>query len=422
MSPTPVLLSVVQALGEVRHQGRSLNTLLQDKSLSPRQTAWLYGSLRGLHRYQALLQPWLKQPLKGRNRAGEDLLLISLWRLLEGRQPPHAVVNDALHCLPALKLGHLKGLVNAILRRAGREWTLDALQQHPDPVIRTAHPAWLLERLQQDWPEHWQNIAQANRQQAPMWLRLKPEALNAPWADDWPAPLPTLPEARRLQAAVDVQALPGFAEGLVSVQDAGAQCAAHAFGQTLQGRVLDGCAAPGGKACHLLECFPGIQLTAVELEAHRARRIEENLQRLGLNARLEVADLAQTDAWWDGQPFAAILLDAPCSASGVIRRHPDILSLRRASDIAALAETQARLLDAVWPTLAPGGRLLYCTCSVLQAENSRQIQSFLQRTPDAREQPLALPAGRALTHGWQILPGEADMDGFYYALLEKSHA
>ena len=422
MSPAPVLLPVVRALAEVRHQGRSLNTLLQEKTLNPRQTAWLYGSLRGLHRYHRLLQPWLKQPLKGRNRTGEDLLLISLWRLMEGRQPPHAVVNDALHCLPALKLGHLKGLVNAILRRAGREWTLEALQQHPDPVIRTAHPAWLLQRLQQDWPEHWQTITRANRQQAPMWLRLKPEALSAIWAAQWPAPVPDLEEARRLETAMDVQELPGFAEGLVSVQDAGAQCAAHAFGRALEGRVLDGCAAPGGKACHLLERFPAIQLTAVELEATRARRIEENLQRLGLKAELRIADLAQTDHWWDGQPFTAILLDAPCSASGVIRRHPDILSLRRESDIAALARTQARLLDAVWPTLAPGGRLLYCTCSVLRAENEIQIEAFLQRTDDAREQPLQLPAGRALAHGWQILPGEADMDGFYYALLEKTRA
>ncbi len=422
MSRPPALLPVVRALAQVRHQGRSLNSVLQHQALSPRQTAWLYGSLRGLHRYQALLKPWLKQPLTGRNRIAEDLLLISLWRLLEGRQPAHAVVNDALHCLPALKLGHLKGLANAILRRAGRESSLEALQAHPDPQIRTAHPHWLLQQLQRDWPEHWPAITHANLAQAPMWLRLKPEAWQAPWAERWHQPLAALPEARLPEKPADVQALPGFADGLVSVQDAGAQLAAHAFGDRLQGRVLDGCAAPGGKACHLLERFPGLELLAVELESERACRIEENLQRLGLEAELRVADLAETHQWWDGRPFDAILLDVPCSATGVIRRHPDILSLRRAEDIPALAATQARLLDAVWPTLVAGGRLLYCTCSVLRAENQDQIAAFLQRRPDAREIPLALPAGRAQTHGWQILPGEADMDGFYYALLEKTRA
>jgi 16S rRNA (cytosine967-C5)-methyltransferase len=239
-------------------------------------------------------------------------------------------------------------------------------------------------------------------------------------------PLPLTEHGLCLEHAVAVDRLPGFADGEVSVQDAAAQLAAPLLDAAAGMRVLDACAAPGGKAAHILERTPDVELIAVDIEAARVRRIEETLQRLGLTAQAVVGDAAQPAQWWDGRPFQRILLDAPCSATGVIRRHPDIKSLRRAADIDALAAAQAQLLDALWPLLEVGGLLLYATCSVLRRENEAQVETFLRRHADAREALLDVPWGRPLRHGRQILPGDSDensaaagMDGFFYASLTK---
>jgi len=314
-----------------------------------------------------------------------------------------------------------------VLRRYQREQAVLDAAAEAEPVARHAHPHWLLTRLQQDWPDDWQAVCAANNARAPMTLRVN--TLRGSPADYQQrlteaglaaTSQPHAPAALVLTEPTDVAALPGFAAGDVSVQDAAAQLAAPLLDVQAGQRVLDACAAPGGKTAHLLENNPSAELVALDNDAARLDRVAETLARLQLAARLLHADAGQVVDWWDGKPFDRILLDAPCSASGVIRRHPDIKALRRAVDIDALAAQQARLLDALWPCLAPGGKLLYVTCSVLAAENGRQVKTFLARTPDAAALPLAADWGRPAGHGRQILPGEADMDGFFYALLVKT--
>jgi len=298
-------------------------------------------------------------------------------------------------------------------------------------VQRYEHPEWLLARLQADWPEAWQEIVAANNARAPMTLRvnlaqgdreaylavLQTEGIDA-------GPVAAVDTAVQLADAMPVDGLPGSAAGGVSVQDAAAQLAAGLLGAEPGQWILDARAAQGGKTAHILEGLTAqggtAELVALDSDARRMGRVAETLDRLALSADLRVADAADLAAWSEGESFDRILLDAPCSGTGVIRRHPDIKLLRRESDIGTLVTTQARLLDRLWSVLKPGGRLVYATCSVLRAENTAQIEAFLARQADAQEQPLAADWGRPQTAGRQILPGEADMDGFYYAVLEKS--
>jgi 16S rRNA (cytosine967-C5)-methyltransferase len=423
-----------RAVAAVTRRGRSLDDAFAavlaglappDRALAARLT---YGTLRlypRLDRWAALL---LARPIPARDSEVHALLALGLYQLEETRVPPHAAVAATVEAVRALGRAQYAGLVNACLRRWLRE--RDALKARVArvPEVIHAHPRWWLDALARDWPRDWERIVAAANGQAPMWLRVNrlrtdPQA----WLERFSAtggvaePWSPAPDALRLAEPVDVVALPGFAEGEVSVQDAAAQLAAGLLDARPGMRVLDACAAPGGKACHLLERNPGIELTAMDVAPRRLERVGENLARLGLEARLLAGDAADPQAWWDGRPFERILLDAPCTGSGVVRRHPDIKLLRRPEDIGAMAERQRLMLEALWPLLVPGGRLLYATCSVFRAENAALAARFVTEHPDARALDLGEAAwGRPSGPGRQILPGEAGVDGFYYACLNKS--
>ncbi len=363
----------------------------------------------------------------------DALLLGALALLWPPGGPPYAdhVLVDQAVAAARRRSASSAAFVNAVLRRFVRERDAIVAAALHDPLARWNHPAWWLERLRDDWPDAWQAIADADNTRPPLTLRVNARQGTAATYAARLAAAGIAAEAgpgQIVQVArpVPVARLPGFAEGDVSVQDAAAQRAAAlllAAPLARGARVLDACAAPGGKTAHLLECAD-LDLLAIDRDAGRLARVVETLARLGLHATTLAADAADPGAWWDGRAFDAILLDAPCSASGIVRRHPDVRWLRRASDIAALAQGQARLLDALWPLLAPGGRLLYCTCSLFKAEGQEQIDAFLQRTADARiaaspPSPghlLPLPDNRGAAPA--ALPAAA-ADGFFLALIEK---
>ncbi len=355
-------------------------------------------------------------------------------QLTDTRIPDHAAVSQTVEAARQLRRPKLAGLVNACMRRFQREGMAD--EETDDDEIRWNHPRWLIDVIRKDWPQHWESVLTENNARAPMWLRVN---LSRGSAQDYlqrlaakdmtGVGLDAVPGAVRLTDAVGVDELPGFADGDVSVQDAAAQVAAIWLldGQQRR-RVLDACAAPGGKTGHVLE-LGGDALDVVALDSDRARldSIRDNVARLGRGATIIEADASMPEKWWDGAPFDAILLDAPCSASGVIRRHPDIKRLRRPGDIARLQRLQRGLLDALWPLLADGGRLVYATCSVLAAENDEVVAAFLDEHGDALEIDV-LPNNNIRdlmcrkACGYQILPGTAQLDGFYYACLEKKNA
>ena len=386
-----------------------------------------FGAARWQPRLSLLIDKLLQKPLKTADRDVEALLLIGLYQLLYMRIPPHAAIGETVACAASLKKPWAKGLLNAVLRAAQREGAELLTQMEKDPVVRCAHPRWLQKALKAAWPEDWEAICAANNAYPPLILRINQrvtardtylQQLEAAGIAAQPCRFSN--DGIRLLTAQDVPSLPGFADGLVSVQDEAAQLAAGLLQLAPGQRVLDACCAPGGKTCHLLELQPALAwVVALDLEQKRLLRVQENLQRLNLTAQLIAGDARATDVWWDGQPFQRILLDAPCSATGVIRRHPDIKLTRQATDIAALAQLQGELLDALWPTLEVGGILLYATCSVLPEENSENIARFLQRTPDALELEIAGAFGHRQTHGRQLLPQIDGHDGFYYAKLQK---
>ncbi len=386
-----------------------------------------FGTARWQPRLALLMDKLLQKPFKAADRDVEALLLVGLYQLLHTRIPPHAAIGETVACVDKLKKSSLKGLLNAVLRNAQRDHEALLAELDRDPVLHTAHPRWLQKRLKADWPEHWQAICAANNQHPPLLLRInrRQGSREAYLAELLAAGIAAEPcvfsrDGIRLLEACDVKTLPGFMEGRVSVQDEAAQLAADLLDLAPGQRVLDACAAPGGKTCHLLEAEPGLShVTAIDLEQSRLARVRENLDRLGLDAELIAADGRATKVWWGGKPFQRILLDAPCSATGVIRRHPDIKLTRQEADIAALAQLQGELLDALWPTLEVGGILLYATCSVLPQENSDNIGAFLARTPGARELDITGPFGLKQAHGRQLLPQDGGHDGFYYAKLIK---
>ena len=386
-----------------------------------------FGTARWQPRLALLADKLLQKPFKAADRDVEALLLVGLYQLLHTRIPAHAAIGETVACVDKLKKSSLKGLLNAVLRNAQRDHEALFAELERDPVLHTAHPRWLQKRLKADWPEQWQAICTANNEHPPLILRVNRRHGNR---DDYLAelrgngieaePCTFSRDGIRLLQPCDVKTLPGFAEGRVSVQDEAAQLAADLLDLAPGQRVLDACAAPGGKTCHLLEAQPQLsEVIALDLEPGRLARVQENLERLQLKATLIAADGRDVTSWWDGKPFQRILLDAPCSATGVIRRHPDIKLTRQADDIAALAQLQGELLDALWPTLEVGGVLLYATCSVLPQENSDNIAAFLQRTPGARELDIAGAFGLKQAHGRQLLPQADGHDGFYYAKLIK---
>ncbi|MDZ4194592.1 16S rRNA (cytosine(967)-C(5))-methyltransferase RsmB [Ectopseudomonas chengduensis] len=408
--------SLPPQLDKVEHHDRAL---AQDLA---------FGAARWQPRLQLLAEKLLEKPFKAADKDVEALLLIGLYQLLHSRIPEHAAIGETVGCAGALKKPWAKGLLNAVLRRAQREHEAIFAELDRDPVLHSAHPRWLQKALKAHWPQHWQAICAANNAHPPLILRVNRRhgsrdayLIELREAGIEAEPCTFSRDGVRLLQPCDVTTLPGFKEGRVSVQDEAAQLAADLLELAPGQRVLDACAAPGGKTCHLLEVEPGLgEVVAVDLEAKRLARVRENLERLHLEATLIAADGRDTGAWWDGRPFQRILLDAPCSATGVIRRHPDIKLTRKPEDIPALAQLQGELLDALWPTLAPGGILLYATCSVLPTENSETIAAFLARTPDAQEVAITGEFGLQPAHGRQLLPQLDGHDGFYYAKLIKT--
>lgn len=426
-------LAAAKALAAVLNGKASLNSSLptQLDKVEDRDRGFTqdlaFGTARWQPRLSALAAKLLQKPFKAADADVEALLLVGLYQLLYTRVPAHAAIGETVGCADKLKKPWAKALLNAVLRRAQRESEALLAELEHDPVVRTAHPRWLQKSLKAFWPEQWEAICAANNAHPPMILRVNRrhhsrDAYLQLLADAGTNATPCVysTDGIVLEAAADVRSLPGFAEGWISVQDEAAQLAADLLDLAPGQRVLDACCAPGGKTCHILEVKKGLAgVVAVDLEAKRLVRVRENLARLGLSAELIAADGRDTATWWDGKPFQRILLDAPCSATGVIRRHPDIKLTRQPDDIAALAVLQGELLDALWPTLEVGGILLYATCSTLPTENTEVIQAFLARTSGARELDLATTAGIKQPHGRQLLAQEGGHDGFYYAKLIK---
>ncbi|WP_353632007.1 16S rRNA (cytosine(967)-C(5))-methyltransferase RsmB [Pseudomonas canadensis] len=426
-------LAAAKALAAVLNGKASLNSSLptQLDKVEDRDRGFTqdlaFGTARWQPRLSALATKLLQKPFKAADADVEALLLVGLYQLLYTRVPAHAAIGETVGCADKLKKPWAKALLNAVLRRAQRENEALLAELEHDPVVRTAHPRWLQKSLKAFWPEQWEAICAANNAHPPMILRVNRrhhsrdaylQLLNEAGINATPCVYSV--DGIVLEAATDVRSLPGFAEGWISVQDEAAQLAADLLDLAPGQRVLDACCAPGGKTCHILEVEKDLAgVVAVDLEAKRLVRVRENLARLGLSAELIAADGRDTATWWDGKPFQRILLDAPCSATGVIRRHPDIKLTRQPDDIAALAVLQGELLDAMWPTLEVGGILLYATCSTLPTENTEVIEAFLARTSGARELDLATTAGIKQPHGRQLLAQEGGHDGFYYAKLIK---
>ncbi len=428
-----VRATAAEAVDAVVNGGRSLDAVLEECGgrVADRDRPLLrmltYGCLRNHWRIEAWLAELLERPLKKRDSVIRALLTVGLFQLTDTRIPDHAAVSQTVEAARLLRRPKFAGLVNAILRRFMREKPGE--REATGDESRWNHPSWMIETIRSDWPEDWEAILAANNDRAPMWLRVN-VLRQSP--EDYLARLEAedigVAEQRgatiRLEEPRSVADLPGFEDGDVSVQDAAAQIAAPWLLAGGGRRVLDACAAPGGKSAHLLESGAGIELVAVDNDADRLDTLRQNLDRLGHAATVSLGDASIPKDWWDGRPFDAILLDAPCSASGVIRRHPDIRLLRRRGDIEELARRQTEMLRALWPLLAEGGRLLYATCSVFAAENDAVTSDFVESTTDATENRMLQNNNihdvmRLKPCGYQVLPGTAGMDGFYYACLEK---
>ena len=415
-------------------QGSHLDDALRqytERDFAARDSALVQALCYGTLRFQPRLEYWLGQllarPLKLRDLDVRALLLLGLYQLTETRVPPHAAVGETVEACRHLGKPWAVQFANAVLRGFQREQSrlLAELPQHAEALY--AHPHWLLERIRHDWPDHWREILEADNRHPPLTLRVNRlrrsrAALLAELDAAGIAAQPCEFSVDGVSALepFDVRAQPGFAAGHFSVQDQAAQLAAGLLEADAGMRVLDACAAPGGKTCHVLERCPQAQVLALDSDAARAQKIHQNLQRLGLSAEVKVADAEQPRDWWDGRPFERILLDAPCSATGVIRRHPDVKVRRRPAEVRKAVAAQARLLAALWPLLARGGKLLYVTCSLLIEENANQVGGFVAARADAHPLPISAHWGIESPPGRQILAGQSDMDGFYYACLHKT--
>ena len=386
-----------------------------------------YGVIRhyfSLSKIQSLL---LARPLKSREKELHALILIGLYQIVYSRVPQHALVSETVNATGALKRPWASALVNGALRSMIRQGEKILDNKEWKDIDRYDHPFWLIDKCRHYWPEQWQNILQANNEHPPMTLRInsrrvtRNQYLEKLTSCDLTArETPLSPTGITLEKACPVDKLPGFTEGLISVQDEAAQLSVPLLDCQPGDRVLDACAAPGGKTCHLLEQTPSLDLWAVDVEEKRLVRLRENLARLRLQAHVICGDAAMPETWWDGQPFDRILLDAPCSATGVIRRHPDIKLLRRAEDVSALVSIQKKLIRQMWDMLKCGGLMVYATCSILREENDDQIESFLSTQADAslitvqKYQPYHSP------YGMQFFPVNDGHDGFFYSILQKN--
>ncbi|HUX74372.1 MAG TPA: 16S rRNA (cytosine(967)-C(5))-methyltransferase RsmB [Steroidobacteraceae bacterium] len=399
--------------------------------LAPAIRSLSYGAIRGFYRHEAILARLMSQPVSALQPFVRALLSVALFELEDARTPAYAIVDAAVNSAKGAG-ARTGGLVNALLRRFLRERAALEADIRRDPAARHAAPAWLAQLLRADWPDHWIGVLAAVDAQAPMWLRVDSRRTAA---DEFVARLrqmgigaraePRVPYSVVLDQPCDVHDLPGFDAGLVSVQDLGAQCVAFPLALQPGQRVLDACAAPGGKTALMAERESGLrEILAIDVDRSRLSKVAENLQRGALRAALQVADAGQPAAWWDGVPFERILLDAPCSGLGVIRRHPDIRLRKSPADMEKLPRLQGRLLQAAWSMLARGGRLVYATCTFARRENHDVLAAFLRCAPDAEIVPPARwpgwpDFGQGDELGQQILPGQAGADGFYYAAVNK---
>ena len=439
MKPQNARACAAQVLAEVFTQRVSLNAALQKKLKTyshSRDRGFVqelcYGVLRWYWQLDAITKILLKRSLKAKDANVHALLLIGLYQLIHLQTPAHAAIYETVQATRSFKKNWAAGLINAALRRFQH--------QHPEIMAQIAqtsdafysHPKWLLTLLQKTWPKHWETIINANNQYPPLTLRVnhsklsREDYLHKLAANNSVATAATFTkEGITLLEAKDITQLPGFADGEFSVQDAAAQLSAELLELAPNQIVLDACAAPGGKTAHILETEPQLtQLIALDIDAERLQRVAENLQRLQLQSQrvqLIAADAAQPNSWWRGQLFDRILLDAPCSSTGVIRRHPDIKYLRRFEDVSNLAAAQRQLLSSLWKLLKPGGLLLYVTCSILPAENIENIQWFLSNHDDAKERLIEADWGIKMPVGRQLLPQIQGHDGFYYAKLCKPY-
>jgi 16S rRNA (cytosine967-C5)-methyltransferase len=422
-----------RVLSQVIGKGQSLRTALSPAlvQVNERDRGLLqelcYGTLRWYPQLRYLLQRLLDKPLKPREQEVQALLLLGLYQLLHLRVPAYATVSEAVSASRSLGKPWAASLINAVLRNFQRCRTALLTDLEGEVASRSAHPDWLLQCMQVDWPDDWPALVAANNLRPPISLRVNLIRLPRQAylellakAGFKAASTPFSHAGVTLAQACEVDKLPGFWQGLVSVQDTAAQLVTELLDLQPGQRVLDSCAAPGGKTAHILETEPRLShLLALDRDTERLTRVSDNLKRLGLAAQLAVGDATLPENWWDGCPFDRILLDAPCSGTGVIRRHPDIKILRQAADILQLAQGQRLLLERLWPLLVPGGMLVYATCSILRQENELIIADFLAHHPEAREQPISAPWGRTGLYGRQVLTGEAGMDGFFYARLIK---
>lgn len=430
-NPQNPRLAALRALAEVLDEHKNLGdsealALVQDSRDGALARNLAYGVLRWLSALEWLAAELLARPVKKRETDVQRLVLLGLQQLWHDHTASHAAVNETAECARSLGKPWAVGLINAVLRRFQREReTLLARMEQAGRQF--AHPDWLLSEIRRDWPDRWRDIIEANNRQAPLWLRI-----NRRKADEATL-LGQLKEAGfeigrhelagdalSISPAAAVSRIPGFEQGWLSVQDPAAQLARDLLEPRSGDRILDACAAPGGKTAHLLESSEGLDLTALDKQPQRCAQIGQNLERLDLEATTLTADATDTGSWWDGKKFNKILLDAPCSATGVIRRHPEIKWLRSSAQVDAAVQAQAGLLNALWPLLETGGILVYATCSVLRRENSAQVERFLAEHADAALAGPVVEWGTAGPLGRQIMPGEAGMDGFFYAVLRKS--
>ena len=424
--------TAVNIICAVVQHGQSLTEALSfSDSLEPRDRAFCrelcYGTIRWYGRLDAILDQLLKKSFKPKDTDIKVLALLGLYQIIYLNTPDHAAVSETVNTCAKSRKRWAKGLLNGVLRNFLREReNLESKADNSD--AQYAHPEWLVQQLQQDWGDRSTEILNANNQHPPMSIRVNLQQ------NDRATYLALLNEQSIeatlnphndcgliLEKPVSVELLPNFWQGASSVQDGAAQLAADLLAPQAGQRVLDVCAAPGGKTAHILErSASDIELVAIDIDERRNQRVLENLERLQLNAEVLTVDGLEQEEWFDGLPFQRILIDAPCSATGVIRRHPDIKLLRKSSDITKLVELQAKLLDAIWPLLDKNGVLIYATCSILSDENSQQITRFVERHPDAKAVEIDASWGQTCDHGRQILPGEQQMDGFYYACLTKN--
>jgi 16S rRNA (cytosine967-C5)-methyltransferase len=428
-----VRVVAAEAIGQVL-RGRSLSAVLPKYSEKVADTdqalfkQLCFGTLRWYPQLQAIVNHLMSKPIKDKEREIQALLACGIYQLMYMRVADHAAINETVAATVKLKRLWAKGLVNAVLRNFQRQQQQITASLSTNTEFATAHPQWLVSRLHEAWHRQAEEILQANNLQAPMCLRVN--ALRCSRddylqllvdADIGASPTQYSDCGVMLDSPQDVTKLPGFADGFVSVQDESAQLAASLLDVQPGHAVLDACCAPGGKTCHILESQPQLSsLTAIDLEEKRLERCKDNLQRLDLQANLIAADVGAIDQWWDNNSFDRILLDAPCSASGVIRRHPDIKLLRQDTDIENLSKIQTELLEKVWKTLRKGSMLIYATCSVLPQENDQVVARFLATNNDASLVKIEADWGIATDFGRQIFPSAKGGDGFYYSRLQKN--